>query len=70
MVYQPAANVVAAAQVVLSWLSANIDGTLDNIQLVGVETSILSVVPSKSSIYEALSCTPWVWPAMSCANSP
>ena len=55
---------------VWSLLSTNIDGTLDNIQLVGVETSILSVAFSKSSRYEALSCTPWFCPAMSWANSP
>ena len=58
------------ASVVLSLCSANMDGTLEMIHEVGVLTSIEDLVFSKSSRYEALSCVPWLWPAISCANSP
>ena len=56
-------------KVVLSLCSGNMEGTLDMTHEVGVETSIFVVVFSKSSKYEALSCVPWLCPAMSCANS-
>ena len=58
------------ASVVLSELSANIDGTLDSTHDFGDDTSIPFFVFSKSSIYEASSCTPLACPAISCANSP
>ena len=56
--------------VFLSFDSWNIDGTLEIIHDVGVDTSMVFFVFSKSSMYDALSCVPWLCPAMSCANSP
>ena len=50
--------------------SGNIDGTDEIIHDVGVDTSMVFLVFSKSSMYEALSCVPLLCPAMSCANSP
>ena len=54
----------------LSLLSAKMDGTEERTHDVGSSTEILSVVPSKSSIYEALFCSPLACPANSLANSP
>lgn len=45
-------------RVVLSLLSEKVDGTLDRLHDVGSRTLILSVVFSKSSMYDALSCVP------------
>ena len=44
-------------------------GTEDMIQEVGEETSMVFLVFSKSSIYDALSCVPCACPAINCANS-
>ena len=44
--------------VFLSFDSWNIDGTLEIIHDVGVDTSMVFFVFSKSSMYDALSCVP------------
>ncbi len=56
--------------VALSDCSGNIVGTLESTHDVGADTSMEFFVFSKSSIYEALSCTPPACPAINCANSP
>ena len=53
-----------------SLLSGNMLGVLEIVQYVGCVRLFLMLLLSKSSRYEALPCTLWFCPAMSCANSP